>query len=72
MSNIAASKNFSVGLSQSLQEGTRQLFRDVQQNTDRLDRKKTNVAQAGVEQINRGNQVSSALSEARSKIDVFA
>lgn len=72
MSSIGSYKNFSISMAQSLQEGTRLVMQDVQQNTARLDRRKDNVAQAGLDRLNRSNEIAQSQAVTRSKIDVFA
>lgn len=72
MNNVGASKTFSITMAQTLQQATQILARDVQQNVDRLDAKKNQVADQGLQRLNTRNEIASQQLEARAKIDTFA
>lgn len=72
MSNISSINNFSVKLSQTMQDSTKNLMQDVQRSVDRLDRKKADVAQAGLERVQQQAATAAQLSNQQNKIDTFA
>jgi trans-aconitate methyltransferase len=71
MSSLTSLSNFTAQMSMSMQEATRQLMQEVQQNADRLDRKKASIAETGLERMQASTRIAEGLAEARSKIDVY-
>ncbi|GLR13722.1 hypothetical protein QWZ03_09270 [Chitinimonas viridis] len=72
MAGLSEVRGMSANLSQTLQESTRLVMNDVQQQVDRLDRKKMAVAQQGVERLQEKNQIAAQISQHRGKIDTYA
>lgn len=71
MSDISSVRAFSAQMSQTLVQGARQAMGEVLQNADRLDRKKGNIAEAGLERVQQNNAIAEKNAEQRNRIDVF-
>ncbi|SFN88184.1 hypothetical protein SAMN05660284_02442 [Formivibrio citricus] len=71
MSSISSVKSFSVDMSKTLQQATQQVMNDVQRKAERLTSTKENIAMAGLEQLQKKNQISAMQSEQQNRIDVY-
>ncbi|WP_028453301.1 hypothetical protein [Chitinilyticum aquatile] len=71
MSNISSIRAFSAQMSQTLVQGAQQTMGEVLQNAERLDRKKGNIAEAGLERVQQSNAIAEKNAEQRQRIDIF-
>ena len=71
MSSLSGVRSFSASVSQVLLQGSQQAAREIQQNADRLDKRKENISQSALTQIQNAQQTTAKLAEARNKIDTF-
>lgn len=71
MSSINSVKSFSADMSLTLQQSNTQVMNDVQQKADRLANKKDAIAMAGLEQLQKKNQLAAMQGEQQGRIDVY-
>jgi hypothetical protein len=72
MSSTSSAMSFSAGLSQTLSQGVQQSARAIEQNAQRLDRRKEQIAEQAVQAIQSTQATAQKMDEARNKIDTFA
>lgn len=72
MSSITSAMNFSSSLSQTMFQGSQQTAQAINQGAERLDRKKENISQQALQNIQERQATAQRMDEARNKIDTFA
>ncbi|WP_373975082.1 hypothetical protein NT239_15840 [Chitinibacter sp. SCUT-21] len=64
--------NFSSSLSQTMFQGSKQAAQAITQGAERLDRKKENISQQALQNLQERQATAQKMDEARTKIDTFA
>jgi translation initiation factor 2B subunit (eIF-2B alpha/beta/delta family) len=72
MSTINSVMNFSTSVAQTIQQGSQQTAQAISQSAERLDRKKENITQQGLQDIQDRQAMAQKMDEARNKIDTYA
>lgn len=58
-------------MSLTLQQSGRQVLDDIQQKADKLASKKEDIAMAGLERLQKSNEIAALLSQKQNRIDVY-
>lgn len=72
MSSVTNAMNFSSSLSQTLMQGAQQTARAISDGSERLDRKKEQISQQALQDIQAKQAMAQKMDSARNKIDTFA
>jgi hypothetical protein len=72
MSSISAAMNFSTTVSQTMFQGSQQAAKAINEGAERLDRKKENISQQGLQAMQERQATAQRMDETRNKIDTYA
>ncbi|QLG88167.1 hypothetical protein HQ393_07800 [Chitinibacter bivalviorum] len=72
MSSISSAMNFSSSLSQTLTQGAQQTARAIGEGSEKLDRKKEQISQQALQDIQAKQAIAQKMDSARNKIDTYA